>query len=609
MAVLIPVLLTACSTTSTSPAPEMSVRPAQVKSINQRLIEAQRLPYPQRAIDTLKISDELLQANPARAKLILGQLPYEQLPLWLQAELAIQQARIAHANNNDAEVFDWLDRKAVVVSEDKAINAWAHSLKALTYIRLSEYQGALDEWLLADPFLSEAQRESYHDLFWQTLINNPEQRLNNLYQLSAPRKLRGWLTLALIYRGSLNLDEKMTALEQWQKNWVHHPARKYLPADFAALRQSALTQPDTVAVLLPLSGRLAQAGTAARDGIMACHYAGINNNTAQPQWLIYDTESNDINQLAATAIDDGAQLIIGPLNKNQVKELNSDISHRVPVLVLNNLESEDQEPQHRPGLYQFGLFAEDEAVMAAERGWLDGHRTAIIITPNSAWGKKVNAAFMHRWQELGGEVVGSSEFSGNTQFSTMTGWLLHTDQSEARARQLNRLLQEELGFQARRRADVDMVFIGATPQEARQIKPALAYQYAGDIPVYATSSTFSGTTNTDLDQDLNDIRVPVMPWLVPGATLPLKQQVEALWPQSRGQLGTLYALGADACQLYPRLQQLITLQGSQMPGLTGALNITPDGKVHRELSWQIFRNGQLLPLPEPETNALDAQAR
>lgn len=609
MAVLIPALLTACSTTSTSPAPEVSVRPAQVKSINQRLIEAQRLPYPQRAIDTLKISDELLQASPARAKLILGQLPYEQLPLWLQAELAIQQARIAHANNNDAEVFDWLDRKAVVVSEDKAINAWAHSLKALTYIRLSEYQGALDEWLLADPFLSEAQRESYHDLFWQTLINNPEQRLNNLYQLSAPRKLRGWLTLALIYRGSLNLDEKMTALEQWQKNWVHHPARKYLPTDFAALRQSALTQPDKVAVLLPLSGRLAQAGTAARDGIMACHYAGINNNTAQPQWLFYDTEGNNINQLAATAIDDGAQLIIGPLNKNQVKELNSDISHQVPVLALNNLEAEDQEPQHRPGLYQFGLFAEDEAIMAADRGWLDGHKTAIIITPNSGWGKKVNAAFMQRWQELGGEVVGSSEFSANTQFSTMTGWLLHTDQSEARARQLNRLLQEELGFQARRRADVDMVFIGATPQEARQIKPALAYQYAGDIPVYATSSTFSGTTNTDLDQDLNDIRVPVMPWLVPDATHPLKQQIATLWPQSRGQLGTLYALGADACQLYPRLQQLITLQGSQMPGLTGALNITPDGKVHRELSWQIFRNGQLLPLPEPETNALDAQAR
>ena len=613
MAALIPVFLTACSTAPESTGPAESARPTQAKSVEQRLIEAWRKDYPQRAIETLEITSELLESNPVHAKLVLDQLPYEELSLPLQAELAIQKAHIALTNKNDSEVFEWLDREAVVVSNDTAINARAHSLKALTYVRLTEYQAALDEWLLAAPFLSDTESESYHDLFWQTLINNPEQRLNSLYRPNAPQNLRGWLTLAIIYRTHMNLDEKITALELWQKNWLNHPANKYLPSDFAALKQSSLAQPDKIAVLLPLSGRLAQAGAAARDGIMACHYAGMKNKSSLPQWLFYDTENSNINDLASAAIDHGAQLIIGPLDRNKVKELNSDIRHRVPVLALNSLEPGDYnpevQPRHRPGLYQFGLFAEDEAVMAAERGWLDGHRTAVIITPSSEWGKKVNAAFKTRWQELGGEVVGSSEFSGMTQFSTMTGWLLHTDQSEARARQLSRLLKSELGFQARHREDVDMVFMGANPQEARQIKPALAYQYAGDIPVYATSSTFSGATNTTLDQDLNYIRVPVMPWLVPNASNPLKEQVETLWPQSKGQLGTLYALGADACQLYPRLQQLITLQGSQMPGLTGSLNITPDGKVHRELSWQIFRRGRLMPLPEPKTNVLETQAQ
>lgn len=590
-----------------------TARPAQASSFEQRLIEAQRKDYPQRAIETLEITSELLKTDPSRSKLILDQLPYEQLPLALQAELAIQQAQIARANKNDSEVFEWLDRKAVVVSDDPNINAQDHSLKALTYLQLSEYQAALDEWLLADPFLSDVQRESYHDLFWQTLISNPEQRLNSLYRPNAPQHLRGWLTLAIIYRSHMNLDDKITALELWQKNWTHHPASKYLPDDFATLKQSSQAKPDKIAVLLPLSGRLAKAGTAARDGIIACHYTGMQSKSSLPQWLFYDTENSNINDLASAAIDDGAQMIIGPLDKNKVKELNSDVRHRVPILALNNMESEDnnlqEQPEHRPGFYQFGLFAEDEAIMAANRGWLDGHRTAVIITPNTEWGKKVNAAFKTKWQELGGEVIGSGEFSGNTQFSNMTGWLLHTDQSEARARQLSRLLKSELGFQARRREDVDMVFMGATPQEARQIKPALAYQYAGDIPVYATSSTFSGSTDTVLDQDLNNIRVPVMPWLVPSASNPLQEQVEALWPQSKGQLGTLYALGADACQIYPRLQQLITLQGSQMPGLTGSLNITPDGKVHRELSWQIFRRGRLMPLPEPVTNVLETKAK
>nr|MDT0253258.1 penicillin-binding protein activator [Endozoicomonas sp.] len=105
------------------------------------------------------------------------------------------------------------------------------------------------------------------------------------------------------------------------------------------------------------------------------------------------------------------------------------------------------------------------------------------------------------------------------------------------------------------------------------------------------------------DRDMDGIRVPIMPWLIPGASSQLEQQILALWQQSRTQLGSLYALGADAYKLYPRLQQLSSLQGSQLQGLTGSLSITPNGKVHRELSWQIFRNGRLKPLPivKPKT--------
>ena len=56
-------------------------------------------------------------------------------------------------------------------------------------------------------------------------------------------------------------------------------------------------------------------------------------------------------------------------------------------------------------------------------------------------------------------------------------------------------------------------------------------------------------------------------------------------------------MGADAFRLYPRLQQLQTLQGSQISGLTGSLSISQHGKVKRELTWQLFRNGRLVPLP------------
>ena len=192
------------------------------------------------------------------------------------------------------------------------------------------------------------------------------------------------------------------------------------------------------------------------------------------------------------------------------------------MLALNYIDSL---ALNQPGFYQFGLSGEDEARFAAERARLDGHTTALVITPKTEWGKKVYTAFKTDWEALGGYVVGTAEFDDTTQFSKLTGQLLHTNQSEARHRQLNRLLEENLGFAARRRQDVDMVFIGANPQEARQIKPALNYQYAGNIPVYATSSAFSGSTNTSQDQDMDGVRVPVMPWLIPGTSTPLKSRL------------------------------------------------------------------------------------
>ncbi|WP_257264119.1 penicillin-binding protein activator [Endozoicomonas sp. ONNA2] len=604
------VLITACSS-----QPALVQGTKSIKSIDQRLVEAARLSYPDRASQTLLITRELMTKDPTRAQQILDQLPYQQLPMGIQAELSVQQAQIAQINHQDWAVFEWLDREAVIISDSIYINAQSHILKALAYTRYGEYQASLDEWLLAGPYLTETEREPHYDSFWQTLLHVPAKRLDNLYQQERSPQLKGWLSLALIYQTGHSLDQQLTGLEQWKRDWSDHPAHKYLPGDFEALKNSSIRRPDKIAVLLPLSGRLSKVGEAIRDGLLASHYEAMVQGESLPELQFYNTRDTDINDLATQAIEDGAQLIIGPLDKGRVKSLTDDISNRIPVLALNYVDDAVEPPAAdagadvapptppRAGLYQFGLSAEDEATMAAERGRLDGHRTAIIITPNTEWGKKISTTFASRWAELGGRIADTGEFDARTQFSALAGSLLHTDQSEARARRLTRVLGERPGFQTRRRQDVDMVFIGANPQEARQIKPALAYQYARNLPVYATSSAFSGITNTNQDQDMDGIRVPVMPWLIPGAPGPLEQQINTLWQQSRGQLGTLYALGADAYKLYPRIQQLANLQGSQLPGMTGSLSIAPSGKVHRELSWQIFKNGQLTPLPivKPKT--------
>ena len=520
---------------------------------------------------------------------------------WLQnsrPQIALQQARIAEKNGQNWEVFHWLDREPVISSQDQELQARAHILRAQTYSRFGEHLAALDEWLTGLPMLHQNDRTQYQDSFWQSLLHAPTSRLQELFAQTRPSDMKGWLALALIYQPGTPLDEQLTSLRSWQSEWRGHPASAYLPENFSALQGSAMQPPQKIAVLLPLDGQLAKAGQSIRDGIIAAYYDASSRNEPVPELTFYDTSDKDINQLAHHAIDQGAELIIGPLTKGNVKRLESDATAKVPVLALNYIDETDNSPaDYRPHFYQFGLSAEDEARMAAHRGWTDGHRRAVIIVPETEWGKKISHTFIETWTELGGEVANASEFPAKTEFSQLTGKILQTDQSQARARQLNRQLGQNVGFQPRRRQDVDMVFIGANPLEARQIKPALSYQFAGSIPVYATSNAFSGTTNQNRDQDMNGIRLPVMPWLIPGTQSVLEKKITDTWAQARGQYGSLYAMGADAFRLYPRLQQLQTLQGSQISGLTGSLSISRQGKIQRELTWQLFRYGRLVPLP------------
>ena len=596
------VMIVGCSsqpTTSTS-----------ARSVEQILAEAANSSYPRRAELTLSATNTLLETDPKRAKGFLNNLPYEELPQELQARIAMQQARIAEKSGQNWEVFQWLDREPVISSKTPELLARAHILRAQTYSRFGEHLAALDEWLTGLPMLYRNERTPYEDSFWQSLLHAPASRLKELQTQTRSSDMKGWLALALIYQPGTPLDEQIASLRSWQTEWRGHPASAYLPENFAALQGSAMQRPEKVAVLLPLNGQLARAGQSVRDGMVAAYYDASTKDESVPELTFYDTSGKDINQLAHQAIDQGAELIIGPLTKGNVKRLESDATAKVPVLALNYIDEESDSTAsvtYRPHFYQFGLSAEDEARMAAHRGWTDGHRRAVVIVPETEWGKKISHTFIESWLELGGEVANATEFPAKTEFSSLAGKILQTDQSQARARQLSRQLGQSVGFQPRRRQDVDMVFVGANPTEARQIKPALAYQFAGSVPVYATSSAYSGTVNRNRDQDMNGMRLPVMPWLVPGTQHPIEEKIINTWPQARGQYGTLYALGADAFRLYPRLQQLQTLQGSQVSGLTGSLSISPQGKVQRELTWQLFRNGRLVPLPvtRPQLSHID----
>ena len=135
----------------------------------------------------------------------------------------------------------------------------------------------------------------------------------------------------------------------------------------------------------------------------------------------------------------------------------------------------------------------------------------------------------------------------------------------------------------------------AQPGAARLLRPQLRFQYAGDVPVYATSDAYAAEGGP-ANQDLDGLIVPAMPWLVPdsGAAAALRATVASSSGDSTLWQSGLYAFGFDACQL----MVAIAAAGRNnhlvhVSGLTGDLTLGDDGRVHREPDWaRISRSGE-----------------
>ena len=129
--------------------------------------------------------------------------------------------------------------------------------------------------------------------------------------------------------------------------------------------------------------------------------------------------------------------------------------------------------------------------------------------------------------------------------------MLGTDQSYARRLRLQAVLGQKFEFEPRGRADIDFIFMPAQSGRRRgSLRPQLRFQYAGDVPVYATSDAYAADGGV-ANQDLDGLIVPAMPWLVPdsGAASALRATVASQSGDNTAWQSGLYAFGYDACQL------------------------------------------------------------
>lgn len=339
-------------------------------------------------------------------------------------------------------------------------------------------------------------------------------------------------------------------------------------------------KPKKIFVLLPLQGQYGDSGQAIRNGFMGAFYANKSHKGTPPAIKVIDTSNQNINAAYQQALSQGADLIVGPLDKDQVQTLIKGTSLTVPTLALNAVTD-----KNIPNLFQFGLSQLDEADQVAQRAFRDGHRRALVIAPAGNWGAGIAARFKSRWQTEGGVVVDQLNYQQSAQLSEKIRQVLHVSPPVGK---------KSAPVLVRRRQDIDMIFLLAEPARAREIAPLLKFYYAGNLPVYATSSIYSGTKNTTQDSDLDNIQFADMPWVLgglPNDLASLQQNVSDLWKTSYSRNPKLYALGADAFALSLHLNQIDQNPIQGIRGATGTLYLRDNQKIYRELPWAKMREG------------------
>ncbi|NOZ37247.1 MAG: ABC transporter substrate-binding protein [Gammaproteobacteria bacterium] len=442
------------------------------------------------------------------------------------------------------------------------------------------------ERYLGDAALIHANQQD----IWQALAMLTEQALMQLRTDPPPNVLSGWMDLVRIAK-TYQLRPAMLrqAVQRWQHTYPQHPADQQIIQGLLNRQQQDVSLPKQIALLLPFSSKFGKAAEAIRDGFLGAYYARHMKNRQSIH--IYDVSNSDVTTVYQQALAQGADFVVGPLDKAAIARIASQNPLPVPTLALNYSQGNNIPVN----LYQFGLSPEDEARQVAERTWFDGYVNAVTLVPTGPWGERVVQAFTQRWREIGGQIVNQETYnSANKDFSRPIRRLLNIDQSRRRYRSLSGLLNRKLKYTSRRRQDIDFVFIAAYPRQARQIRPQLKFYHAASVPVYATSHVFTGNLNPARDRDMDGLIFGDMPWVLTDNNHPrsLRSKIEPQISRVGHSFQRLYALGIDAYNIIAVLNTLKKYPYERFDGETGSLRLDLKQQIHRQLTWVKFVKGR-----------------
>jgi outer membrane PBP1 activator LpoA protein len=352
---------------------------------------------------------------------------------------------------------------------------------------------------------------------------------------------------------------------------LDQPVGTLMPGDKANVREG-YKMPGRVALLLPASGNYAGAGSIIREGFFASYADSARNHAPRAEVRVYDSGGTAASATKAyqQAVDDGAQLIIGPLTRAEVSGVFGLSQLPVPVLALNH---PDDKALPATGASEFGLLPETEGAQAADHMAEQGLHNAYVVISGDDFAQRAGSAFKAEFEARGGTVAGSGTLGGGVNYASVI-----------------------TGLNATSAASDAGVFISMKPQQARLLLPQLRLARI-NAAVFGTSHIYGGADDAGSNRDLDGVEFSDAPWLFdaqPG--LPNHDDIATPLPAARGVSARLFAFGMDAWNLVPYLDWLHEHPGSYLPGASGQLTADQFGRIRRVLVWAKFQDGIAHPL-------------
>ncbi|WP_205955708.1 penicillin-binding protein activator [Pantoea stewartii] len=366
---------------------------------------------------------------------------------------------------------------------------------------------------------------------------------------------------------------------------------------------------DANAVVSPSAAPAAttQTGTAQQPATTAQQPQQQQQPSAQPasnaQVKVYDTSSQPIAQVMQQAQQDGATLVVGPLLKNNVETV-ANSQTPLNVLALN----EPEHIQNHPNMCYFALSPEDEARDAAHHIWDQGKRQPLLLLPRNGLGDRVATAFAKEWQSLGGGTVLQQRFGSVSELKqginsgagiSMSGTPVvipsASQPQNVSVAGLTLPAPQTSAPAASESGAVDAAYIVSTQDELQLIKPMISMRTGSrsNVALYASSRSAQAGAGPDFRLEMEGLQYSDIP-LLSGANPGLMQQAARSFNNDYS-LVRLYAMGMDAWTLANHFNQMRQVPGFSLDGNTGKLSATPDCVINRKLTWNQYRQGNIVP--------------